>query len=154
MTAQEAIDVLTDKHTSIGTTKCDGENWKKLKPAIDTAVEALKKTDTGRAYKKIMGISTLSVILTIEGGDIGMESTEKQCTKNSFNTPPGKVCELYPNLLGITVGEVISEDVKNMLKEFAGFWDATHGNKTGGEILEKFLRMDAAILEEICYVDR
>lgn len=43
MTAQEAIDVLTDKHASIGTTKCDGEAWKKLKPAIDTEIEALKK---------------------------------------------------------------------------------------------------------------
>ena len=43
MTAKEAIKVLTSKHTSIGTTKCDGEEWKKLKPAIDTAVEALKK---------------------------------------------------------------------------------------------------------------
>lgn len=43
MTAQEAIDVLTDKHTSIGTAKCDGEAWKKLKPAMDMAIEALKK---------------------------------------------------------------------------------------------------------------
>lgn len=43
MTPQEAIEVLTDKHTSVGTTKCDGETWKKLKPAMEAAVEALKR---------------------------------------------------------------------------------------------------------------
>lgn len=43
MEAREAIEVLTDKNTSIGTLKCDDTAWRKLKPAIDTAVEALKK---------------------------------------------------------------------------------------------------------------
>lgn len=43
MTEKEAIEVLTDKNTSIGTLKCDDTAWRKLKPAIDTAVEALKK---------------------------------------------------------------------------------------------------------------
>ncbi len=43
MEAREAIEVLTDKNTSIGTLKCDDMAWRKLKPAIDTAVEALKK---------------------------------------------------------------------------------------------------------------
>lgn len=43
MEAKEAIEVLTDKNTSIGTIKCDDTAWRKLKPAIDTAVEALKK---------------------------------------------------------------------------------------------------------------
>ena len=43
MEAREAIEVLTDKNTSIGTLKCDDTAWRKLKPAIDAAVEALKK---------------------------------------------------------------------------------------------------------------
>ena len=43
MTESEAIEVLTDRHTSIGTTKCDDVAWKKLKPAMDTAVNALEK---------------------------------------------------------------------------------------------------------------
>lgn len=43
MEAKEAIEVLTDKNTSIGTLKCDDTAWRKLKPAIDAAVEALKK---------------------------------------------------------------------------------------------------------------
>lgn len=41
--SREAIEVLTDKNTSIGTLKCDDTAWRKLKPAIDTAVEALEK---------------------------------------------------------------------------------------------------------------
>ena len=43
MEAREAIEVLTDKNTSIGTLKCDDTAWRKLKPAKDAAVEALKK---------------------------------------------------------------------------------------------------------------
>ena len=43
MTDNEAIEVLTDRHTSIGTTKCDDVVWRKLKPAIDTAVNALEE---------------------------------------------------------------------------------------------------------------
>lgn len=43
MEAREAIEVLTDKNTSMGTLKCDDTAWRKLKPAIDAAVEALKK---------------------------------------------------------------------------------------------------------------
>lgn len=43
MEAKEAIEVLTDKNTSIGTLKCDDTEWKKLKPSIDAAVEALEK---------------------------------------------------------------------------------------------------------------
>lgn len=43
MEAREAIEVLTDKNTSIGTLKCDDTAWRKLKPAIDAAVSALEK---------------------------------------------------------------------------------------------------------------
>ncbi len=43
MTESEAIEVLTDRHTSIGTTKCDDVSWRKLKPAIDIAVNALEE---------------------------------------------------------------------------------------------------------------
>lgn len=55
MTPQEAIEVLTSKHTSIGTTKCDGEEWKKLSPAIDRAVWALKELDIAKeAIRKLL----------------------------------------------------------------------------------------------------
>lgn len=43
MTEQEAIKVLTDKHTNITTDICDGEEWKKLKPARELAVSALEE---------------------------------------------------------------------------------------------------------------
>lgn len=43
MEAREAIEVLTDKDTSIGTLKCDDTAWRKLQPAIDMAVKALEK---------------------------------------------------------------------------------------------------------------
>ena len=43
MTEQEAIEVLTDKNTTIRTKKCDDVAWRKLKPAIDAAVTALEK---------------------------------------------------------------------------------------------------------------
>lgn len=43
MNPEEAIKVLTDKHTSIGTTRCDDVEWRKLQPAIDAAVQALGK---------------------------------------------------------------------------------------------------------------
>lgn len=49
MTENEAIKTLTDKHTSIGTTKCDGVTWRKLKPAIDLAVNALEKVQQYQA---------------------------------------------------------------------------------------------------------
>ncbi len=49
MTESEAIKVLTDRHTSIGTTKCDDVAWRKLKPAIDTAVNALEEIQQYRA---------------------------------------------------------------------------------------------------------
>lgn len=49
MTESEAIEVLTDRHTSIGTTKCDDVSWRKLKPAIDTAVNALEEIQQYRA---------------------------------------------------------------------------------------------------------
>ena len=49
MTESEAIEVLTDRHTSIGTTKCDDVAWRKLKPAIDTAVNALEEIQQYRA---------------------------------------------------------------------------------------------------------
>lgn len=50
MTEQEAIKVLTDKHTNITTDICDGKEWKKLKPARELAVSALKKI---QEYQKI-----------------------------------------------------------------------------------------------------
>lgn len=43
MNEQEAISVLKDKHTDIGTTNCDDLAWRKLTPAIDTAISALEK---------------------------------------------------------------------------------------------------------------
>ena len=43
MTAQEAIEILTDKNTTYLMLKCEGMMWRKLKTAIDTAIEALKK---------------------------------------------------------------------------------------------------------------
>ncbi len=49
MTESEAIEVLTDRHTSIGTTKCDDVAWRKLKPAIDIAVNALEEIQQYRA---------------------------------------------------------------------------------------------------------
>lgn len=49
MTDNEAIEVLTDRHTSIGTTKCDDVAWRKLKPAIDIAVNALEEIQQYRA---------------------------------------------------------------------------------------------------------
>lgn len=52
MEAREAIEVLTDKNTSIGTLKCDDKAWRKLKPAIDTAVEALKKQIPSEPIRK------------------------------------------------------------------------------------------------------
>jgi len=49
VTESEAIEVLTDRHTSIGTTKCDDVAWRKLKPAIDIAVNALEEIQQYRA---------------------------------------------------------------------------------------------------------
>lgn len=43
MKPEEAIEVLTSPDTHFGTYKCNGEEWKKLKPAIELAVSALKK---------------------------------------------------------------------------------------------------------------
>ena len=40
---KQAIEVLTDKNTHIGTTKCLDDTWEKLQPAIDLAVAALEK---------------------------------------------------------------------------------------------------------------
>lgn len=50
MTSKEAIAVLTNKHTIIGTTKCNDNAWKKLKPAIDTAITALEKQIPTKPY--------------------------------------------------------------------------------------------------------
>lgn len=49
MTESEAIEVLIDRHTSIGTTKCNDVAWRKLKPAIDIAVNALEEIQEYRA---------------------------------------------------------------------------------------------------------
>lgn len=43
MKPEEAIEVLTSPNTHFGTYKCDGEEWKKIKPAVELAVSALKK---------------------------------------------------------------------------------------------------------------
>ncbi len=41
MTEREAIEVLTDDKTCLGTTKCDAITWTKLTPAMETAVNAM-----------------------------------------------------------------------------------------------------------------
>ena len=53
-TAKEAIEVLTDKNTSIGTLKCDDVEWRKLQPAIDMAVKALEKQIPQKVIDKKM----------------------------------------------------------------------------------------------------
>lgn len=43
MDYQEAIEVLQDKNTCIGTTNCDDNAWKLLNPAINTAISAMQE---------------------------------------------------------------------------------------------------------------
>lgn len=43
MNEQEAIDVLKDDNTCIGTLNCDDEAYKKLTPAKEQAIAALEK---------------------------------------------------------------------------------------------------------------
>lgn len=43
MNEQEAIDVLKDDNTCIGTLNCDDEAYKKLTPAKELAIAALEK---------------------------------------------------------------------------------------------------------------
>lgn len=40
---EKAIEVLTDRHTQIGTTAPNDTAWRLLKPAMDTAIEALQE---------------------------------------------------------------------------------------------------------------
>lgn len=49
MTEKEAIEVLTDNQTCLGTTKNDAIVWVKLKPALETAVNALAEIQQYRA---------------------------------------------------------------------------------------------------------
>lgn len=51
MTENEAIQVLTSKHTSIGTSKCDDVEWRKLQPAIDEAVKSLEEIQKYRSIE-------------------------------------------------------------------------------------------------------
>ncbi len=64
MTENEAIEVLTDRHTSIGTTKCDDVAWRKLKPAIDTAVNALEEIQQYRAIGTVEEIKEILQIIS------------------------------------------------------------------------------------------
>lgn len=77
MTPQEAIEVLTDKHTSIGTTKCDDETWKKLRPAIEAAIVALEKQIPKKPVKR---------------DNCGNESCVERCS-NCFEVVHGAYCE-------------------------------------------------------------
>ena len=43
--AKEAIRILESSHTDISTDILDDTEWRKLKPAINMAVKAIKKTD-------------------------------------------------------------------------------------------------------------
>ncbi len=49
MTENEAIKVLTDKNTDISTSNCDDVAWRKLQPAVDAAISALKEVQQYRA---------------------------------------------------------------------------------------------------------
>lgn len=49
MTEKEAIEVLTDNQTCLGTTKNDAMAWVKLNPALETAVNALAEIQQYRA---------------------------------------------------------------------------------------------------------
>lgn len=60
MTENEAIKVLTDIHTNIGTTKCDDVAWRKLKPAMDTAVNALEEIQQYRAIGTVEEIESIN----------------------------------------------------------------------------------------------
>ncbi len=49
MTENEAIKVLTDKNTDISTSKCDDVAWRRLQPAVNVAITALKEIQKYRA---------------------------------------------------------------------------------------------------------
>ena len=53
MTENEAIQVLTSKHTSIGTSKFDDVEWRKLQPARDEAIKALEEIQQYRSISTV-----------------------------------------------------------------------------------------------------
>lgn len=76
MTENEAIEVLTDRHTSIGTTKCNDVAWRKLKPAIDTAVNALEEIQQYRAIGTVEEIKKLVRFLSLDNDNQIIEDME------------------------------------------------------------------------------